>query len=122
VSGRYPGVYQARKAKYQRSKGKKMGHQRLLEWKGENGGTKAELTRMISISGSSRGARGTMHGANRALNFAGRNGMPDLRKELLAVSPDEERALALFVENYLLEFLWSDDGARVKREIPVFKG
>jgi hypothetical protein len=99
---RYPGVYQPRTIKYERRKEHKYGHRNPLVFSGVS---QRAVSTSISISGTSRGAHGSMSGANQAFNFGGRPGMPRMREELLAVNQQEADALARGIEQILTAFL-----------------
>lgn len=101
VAALYPGVYAARTSRYQIRKAKKYGHQRVLEFSGDS---RQAIERQISVSSTHKKAEGRMPGA-RVLNYSGRAGMPDMRKELLAVNEADERQLAQFIYERVKAFL-----------------
>lgn len=102
VQSRYPGVYKARTANYMKQKAFKYGHQDTLTYSGQ---TRREVSRAISVSGTSKQARGRMTGANRALNWGGRENMPNMREELLAWNPEEADTLATDMAERIAKFM-----------------
>lgn len=102
VQSRYPNVYRPRGKDYMIRKANKYGHQNTLEFSGQ---TRREVSRSISVSGTSKQARGRMSGANRGLNWSGRSNMPDMRSEILAWNPDEIDALATQHGERIAKFL-----------------
>lgn len=106
VQREYPGVYAERTRAYSIRKAKR-GKTGMLDFTGT---TKVMVMAHISVSGTSKRARGRMSGANRALNFlngrASRTGrqLPDAIAELRSVNQVEAAQLAQFVDAKLQEF------------------
>jgi hypothetical protein len=101
---RYPDVCRSRSAKYERRKERLYGHKNPLVWTGT---TQAAVSRSITVTVRGKQARGTMTGANRALNFSGGK----LREELLAVNEREAAALAAGIEALVAVELNKDEPA-----------
>lgn len=102
ASSRYG--YKARDQKYRRRKQRKKGHGRPLEWSGE---LKRAVTRMARITGSRLTVRASMDvgGAWYATRRWLTRDMPDMPRELTAITHDEERGLAREVERSAEEML-----------------
>lgn len=112
VNARYPGVYKWRQRRYSKIKQRRFGHQNMLQYTGI---TKALITSTINVSGTSKGARGRMPGAQ-YLNFhrgqKSKHGIgkhPDARSELLALNQAEADALAEYVQNRITEYMNSQE-------------
>ena len=112
VQSRYPGVYVSRTPQYMRDKAKKYGHQDTLVWSGR---TKQLMLQSISVSGTSKRARGRLQGSN-TLNFGGigsrhdGNPRPDMRSEATAINQSEAEALRDFIQARVAAFLNSNEG------------
>lgn len=103
LRSRYPQQqFKSRSRNYMIRKAKKVGHQRLLDFTGR---TRLDVVRKITITGTSKGARGRMNGSNRALNFGGRADMPDLRAELTTVNQEESDLMAQVLGDKIAKFL-----------------
>ena len=96
ASNRYG--YKARTSKYLTRKRRVKGHNRPLEYSGE---LKRAVTRMARITGSRLTVRVSMDVGQAwyaTRNWVTRASMPDMPRELTAITNDEERVLARFVE------------------------
>lgn len=108
VSARYPGVVKSREAKYMKRKGYKYRHQNLLEFSGE---LKRNVSRGISVSGTSKEIRGRLPGSQKA-NFKASAKSPDMRAELTTTNEAEAMVLAQIVDAKVGEFLQSNEGTK----------
>jgi hypothetical protein len=99
------GSHQNRGPNYMREKAKKYGHQNMCEYSGE---LKRNVTRGITISGTSKEVRGRLPGSQKA-NYKRVPSAPDVRDEMTAVSQKQAVQLTGVVDAKVTQFLNSNE-------------
>ncbi len=108
VDARYPGIVKLRGKGYMIHKNNKYHQQNLLEWSGQ---TKRNVSRGISVIGTSKELRGRLPGSQK-LNFMANANAPKMRDELTTTNEQEAQIFAVLVDKKVGEFLNNNDGTK----------